>query len=55
MERARKDPQGKMRSLCHHIDKEALKRSFRRIRSNATVGVDRVTKKEYGQGLDQRI
>ena len=44
MERARKEPDGKMRSLAHHIDIEALERAYHRIRKDAAVGVDRVTK-----------
>jgi hypothetical protein len=43
MERAQRDPNGKMRSLAHHMDIEALKRAFRHIRKNAVVGVDGVT------------
>jgi len=55
VERARRDPQGKMLSLCHHIDMEALKRAFYRIRKGAAVGVDGVTVEEYEQDLEQRL
>lgn len=55
MERARKDPHGKMRSLAHHIDEETLERAFRRIRKNAAVGVDGVTKEEYGENLEENL
>jgi group II intron reverse transcriptase/maturase len=55
MERARRDPHGKMLSLSHHIDEEALKRAFHRIRKDAAVGVDGVTVEEYGQDLERRL
>jgi group II intron reverse transcriptase/maturase len=55
MEAARKNPHGKMLSLCHHIDVAALERAYHRIRKDAAVGVDGVTKEEYGQGLEQRL
>ena len=55
MERARKDPYGKMRSLAHHIDEETLERAFRRIRKNAAVGVDGITKEEYGEKLEENL
>jgi hypothetical protein len=50
-ERARRDPHGKMLSLSHHIDEEALKRAYHRIRKDAAVGVDGVTVEEYGRDL----
>jgi RNA-directed DNA polymerase len=55
MEAARKNPHGRMRSLCHHIDAAALERAYHRIRQGAAVGVDGVTKEEYGQDLEQRL
>lgn len=55
MERARKEPQGKMRSLAHHIDEEALERAFGRIRKDGAAGVDGVTKKEYGENLKDNL
>lgn len=55
MERARKNPSGKMRSLAHHVDIEALRRSFHRIRENAAVGVDGVTKQAYGENLEENL
>jgi RNA-directed DNA polymerase len=55
MERARKNPNGKMRSLAHHIDIEALERSFHRIREDAAVGVDGVTKRAYGENLEENL
>jgi len=54
-ERAKRDPQMRFFSLAHIIDEEALKRSFGRIRKDAAVGVDGVTKEQYGQDLDRRV
>ena len=42
VERARRDPHGRMLSLSHHIDIEALERAFNRIRKSAAAGVDGV-------------
>jgi RNA-directed DNA polymerase len=55
VERARRDPHGKMLSLSHHLDEEALKRAFHRIRKDAAVGMDGVTVEEYGQDLERRL
>ena len=55
MERARKDPHGRMLSLSHHIDVEALRRAYVRTRKDAAVGVDGVTKEQYGQNLEENL
>ena len=55
VERARKDPRGRMRSLMHHIDEAALRRAYGRIREGAAVGVDGVTKEEYGKDLEKNL
>jgi group II intron reverse transcriptase/maturase len=55
MEAARRNPQGKMRSLCHHIDVAALERAYHRIRKEAAVGVDGVSKEEYGLDLEAKL
>ena len=39
MERARRDPHERQYSLAYLIDVDALRRSFRRIRKGAAVGV----------------
>lgn len=41
-EAARRNPE-RLLSLAHHLDVEALRRAYRRIRPNAAVGVDGVT------------
>jgi group II intron reverse transcriptase/maturase len=46
---------GRLLSLAHHIDVEALKRAYTRIRGNAAVGVDGVTKQAYGENLEDNL
>ena len=55
MERAKRDPKVSFNALAHLIDEDALRRAFGRIRKNAAVGVDGVTKEEYGLLLDVRL
>lgn len=54
-ERARKDPATKFYSLAHLIDAVMLRRSYGRLRKNAAVGVDGVTKEKYGQELGRNL
>jgi RNA-directed DNA polymerase len=54
-ERAKKDPQARFNSLAHLIDIDALKRAFQRIRKDAAVGVDGITKEQYGQDLEGNV
>ena len=46
---------GRLLSLAHHINVNALRRAFTRIRGNAAVGVDGVTKQEYGENLEENL
>src|SRR5262245_39017373 len=55
MERAKQNPEMSFYSLAHLIDDDALKRSYRRMRKDAAVGVDGVTKEQYGLELDNNI
>ena len=55
MERARRDPHERQFSLAHLIDVEALRRVYGRIRKDAAVGVDGVTKEQYGQDLEEKL
>ena len=55
VERAKKDPKAQMYSLARLIDPDALKRAYARIRKNAAVGEDGVTKEQYGQELEENI
>jgi group II intron reverse transcriptase/maturase len=53
--RAQRDPEGRLQSLAHLIDEEALERSYRRLRKRAAVGVDGVTKERYGEDLEGNL
>jgi RNA-directed DNA polymerase len=53
--RARRDPKGRILSLAHRIDVPALERAYHRLRKDAAVGVDGITKSEYGQDLGNRL
>jgi RNA-directed DNA polymerase len=55
VERAKRDPEGKLLSLARLIDEAALQRAFDRIRKDAAVGADGVTKEEYGKELESNI
>ena len=55
VERARRQPEAQFHSLAHLIDADALRRAFARLRTNAAVGVDGVTKEQYGQDLEDRL
>lgn len=54
-ERARNEPEGRFNSLAHLMDEQHLARVFRRLRNNAAVGVDGVTKEQYGQNLQGNL
>ncbi len=55
VERAQQEPEGRFHSLAHLIDVEALERAYRRSRKDAAVGVDGVTKEDYGQDLERNL
>lgn len=55
VQRAQRDPEGQLHSLAHHLDEDALKRAFRRLRKDAAVGVDGVTKEQYGEALERNV
>ena len=54
MERA-KDLNFVFLSLVHLIDEAALTRAFHCIRKDAAVGVDGITKEQYGQELESHV
>jgi retron-type reverse transcriptase len=54
-ERAKRDPDARFNSLAHLADEEALGRAFDRIRKDAAVGVDGITKEQYGQQLEGNL
>lgn len=53
--RAKQEPEGRFHSLAHLIDVPALKRAYQRMRKDAAVGVDGVTKEQYGQHLGENL
>jgi len=55
VERARREPEGRFHSLAHLIDVPALQRAYDRLRKDAAVGVDGMTKEQYGQDLEDRL
>jgi group II intron reverse transcriptase/maturase len=55
VERARREPEGRFNSLAHLIDVPALERAYHRMRKDAAVGVDGVTKEQYGQDLEANL
>ena len=54
-ERAKRDPDARFNSLAHLVDEAALGRAFSRIRKDAAVGVDDITKEQYGQRLEENL
>ena len=55
VDRAKREPEGRFNSLAHLMDVPALERSYRRMRKDAAVGVDGVTKDDYGQDLERNL
>jgi RNA-directed DNA polymerase len=55
VERAQREPEGRFHSLAHLIDVPELERAYHRIRKDGAVGVDGVTKEQYGQKLQENL
>lgn len=55
MERAKRDPQARLRGLARFMDEAALTRAFHALRGSAAVGVDGITKEGYAQNLENNI
>ena len=53
--RAKTEPEGRFHSLAHLLDVPALMRAYGRMRKDAAVGVDGVTKEQYGQDLERNL
>jgi len=45
----------RFQSLAHLIDEELLAGAYRRLRGGASVGVDGITKEQYGQDLQSNL
>ena len=54
-ERARREPGGRFHSLAHLMDEAALERAYHRLRKGAAVGVDGITKEQYGEDLPANV
>ncbi|MCC7000487.1 MAG: group II intron reverse transcriptase/maturase [Deltaproteobacteria bacterium] len=54
-ERAKAEPTARFHSLAHLIDEGALRRAYDRIRKDAAVGVDGITKEDYGQDVEVKL
>ena len=54
VERA-KDPKFRFLALAHLIDEAALTRAYHRLRADAAVGIDGITKEQYGHELERNI
>jgi RNA-directed DNA polymerase len=55
VERAKREPEGRFHALAHLIDVPALTRAYRRMRWDAAVGGDGITKEQYGQDLEAHL
>jgi RNA-directed DNA polymerase len=53
--RAQREPAGQFHALAYLIDEAALARAYHRLRPKAAVGVDGLTKEQYGQCLEQNL
>src|SRR5579863_5174604 len=54
-ERAKREPAARFHSLAHLIDEELLAVMYQRLRGKAAVGVDGITKEQYGQDLQSNL
>lgn len=54
-ERAKREPAARFHSLAHLIDEELLAGAFARLKAKAAVGVDGITKDQYGQDLQSNL
>ncbi|EFK06121.1 conserved hypothetical protein, partial [delta proteobacterium NaphS2] len=50
-EKARKEDECRFTSLFHLMNEEMLRECFQELRKDAASGIDKVTKKEYGENL----
>ena len=52
---AQRDKQMRFTALLHHVTIELLRSSYYHLKRGAAAGVDGVTWKEYGDGLEERL
>ena len=53
--KARREPAFQFSSLFHLMDMELLRGCFARLRGDAAAGIDRVTKRMYGERLEENL
>lgn len=53
--KARREPKFQFTSLFHLMDMELLRGCFERLRGGAAAGIDRVTKRKYGENLEENL
>jgi len=54
-EAARRDAQQRFTNLLHHVTVDLLGYAYRALKRDAVAGVDEVTWREYGEGLEERL
>ena len=52
---AKRNPKERLTALLHHVTPEALKAGYHALRRDAATGVDGMTWKAYGEGLEERL
>lgn len=52
---AKGDPKMRFTALLHHVNVDLLRSSYYNLKRGAAAGVDEVTWKEYGDGLEERL
>ena len=52
---ATRKPKEKLTALLHHVTTDVLEASYFMLKKDAAAGVDGVTWKEYGNGLEERL
>ena len=54
-EAARRDAKQRFTNLLHHVKADLLRQAYGALKHDAKAGVDEVTWKEYGEGLEERL
>ena len=54
-EAARRDAKQRFTNLLHHVKVDLLRQAYGALNHDAAAGVDEVTWKEYGEGLEERL
>ena len=50
-----RDPKKEFSCLMHYFNNESLKECFNQLDKNKAIGIDKVTKEDYGKNLDKNI